>query len=287
MLFELNDIHYTYMRDTPFAFEAIRGLSLAVEEGKALAIIGPTRSGKSTVADLLARLIVPASGTLLFEGDDVTAPKFEIERIRNAVGVVFQSPDSQIFEETVGKDVSFGPRRKKYSLEKSRLLVQQSLEAVGLPYEDFRTRYTYALSGGQKRRVAIAGVLALEPRVIIFDEPTAGLDPRGRHELLALIKNLKQQHGLTMIYLSSSLEDVIGLADTIVILDQGQAILNGSPREILSRATQLTELDIVLPEATRIALALQDIFPDLDTGVIGLAELEAALVQAQARKANT
>ncbi|HET8913901.1 MAG TPA: ATP-binding cassette domain-containing protein [Ktedonobacteraceae bacterium] len=287
MLFELNDIHYTYMRDTPFAFEAIRGLSLAVEEGKALAIIGPTRSGKSTVADLLARLIVPASGTLLFEGDDVTTPKFEIERIRNAVGVVFQSPDSQIFEETVGKDVSFGPRRKKYSLEKSRLLVQQSLEAVGLPYEDFRTRYTYALSGGQKRRVAIAGVLALEPRVIIFDEPTAGLDPRGRHELLSLIKNLKQQHGLTMIYLSSSLEDVIGLADTIVILDQGQAILNGSPREILSRATQLTELDIVLPEATRIALALQDIFPDLDTGVIGLAELEAALVQAQARKANT
>jgi energy-coupling factor transport system ATP-binding protein len=287
MLFELNDIHYTYMRDTPFAFEAIRGLSLAIEEGKALAIIGPTRSGKSTVADLLARLIVPASGTLLFEGDDVTAPKFEIERIRNAVGVVFQSPDSQIFEETVGKDVSFGPRRKKYSLEKSRLLVQQSLEAVGLPYEDFRTRYTYALSGGQKRRVAIAGVLALEPRVIIFDEPTAGLDPRGRHELLALIKNLKQQHGLTMIYLSNSLEDVIGLADTIVILDQGQAILNGSPREILSRATRLTELDIVLPEATRIALALQDIFPDLDTGVIGLAELEAALVQAQARKANT
>lgn len=280
MLFELKDIHYTYMRDTPFAFEALRDLSLTIEEGKALALVGPTRSGKSTVADLLARLIVPTSGTLLFEGNDVTDPKFDIERIRSTVGVVFQSPDSQIFEDTVGKDVSFGPRRKKYPLDKSRLLVQQSLEAVGLSYEDFRTRYTYALSGGQKRRVAIAGVLALEPKVIIFDEPAAGLDPQGRHELLTLIRNLKHQHGLTMIYLSSSLEEVIELADTIVILDQGHAILSGSPREILGHAAELTELDILLPEATRIALALQEIFPGLDTDVIGLEELEAALEQA-------
>src|SRR2546423_3470851 len=274
MLFELRDVYHTYLRGTPFAVEALRGLSLSIPDNLTVALVGPTKSGKSTVVDLLAGLIKPATGTFFFEGEDVSASSFDIERIRSVVGVVFQSPEAQIFEDTVGKDVSFGPRRKKVPLAESRRLVQESLEAVGLPYEDFRTRYTYALSGGQKRRVAIAGVLAMQPKVIIFDEPTAGLDPRGKRELLDLIVRLKQLHNLTIVYTSSGLEDVIALADTIYILDQGRLAFSGTPREILTQAQALAALDITLPEAAHIALTLRDVLPTIRTDVLNLAELE-------------
>lgn len=280
MLFELRNVSFTYLRDTPFATEALRGLTLALPAQQTAALIGPTKSGKSTIVDLLAGLIKPTPGTFFFEGDDVGAPSFDIERIRSTVGTVFQSPESQIFEETVGKDVSFAPRRKKLALAESRRLVQESLEAVGLSYEDFRSRYTYALSGGQKRRVAIAGVLAMQPRVIVFDEPTAGLDPRGRRELLDLIRRLKQDHALTIIYISSSLEDVIDLADTIHIIDGGRLAFSGSPREILSRAGELSILDIAMPEAVQIALSLRDVYPHIRTDILNLSELEEAITQA-------
>lgn len=283
-LFELKNQSHTYLRGTPFAVQALNGLSLSIIAGQTTAIVGPTKSGKSTVVDILAGLIRPTAGTFFFNGTDVGAPSFDIERIRSIVGVVFQSPESQIFEDTVGKDVSFGPRRKKLPLAESRRLVQESLEAVGLPYEDFRSRYTYALSGGQKRRVAIAGVLALQPKIIIFDEPTAGLDPRGRRELLALIARFKQQQGLTIIYTSSGLDDVIGLADTIYILDQGRTVLSGTPREILQHADQLTTLDVALPEAAQVALALHDIIPTIRTDVLNLEELEAEIINERVTK---
>src|SRR5207302_3940061 len=274
MLFELRDVHYVYMRGTPFASEALRGLSLSIPANQTVALVGPTRAGKSTVVDLLAGLIKPGAGTILFEGADIAAPSFDIKRIRSTVGIVFQSPEAQIFEETVGKEISFGPRSKKITLAESRRLVQEALEAVGLPYEDFRTRYTYALSGGEKRRVAIAGVLALQPKVIIFDEPTAGLDPRGRRELLDLIRTLKQRQDLTIIYTSSSLQDVIDLADTIHILDQGRHAFSGTPRQLLKQVSALARLDIALPEAAQIALALQQVFPAMHTDVLSLIELE-------------
>jgi energy-coupling factor transporter ATPase len=274
MLFELKNVYHTYMRGTPFETEALRGLSLAIPAGRTVALVGPTKAGKSTVVDLLAGLIKPAPGTFFFEGSDAAAASFDIERIRSTVGIVFQSPEAQIFEETVGKDVSFGPRRKKVSLAESRRLVQESLETVGLPYEDFRSRYTYALSGGEKRRVAIAGVLALQPEVIVFDEPTAGLDPRGRRELLDLIVTLKKRHNLTIIYVSASLDDVIDLAEIIHILDRGRLVFSGLPREILARAGDLAALDIEMPEAARIALALREIMPAIRTDVLNLAELE-------------
>src|SRR5436305_12217650 len=194
MLFELRDVYHTYLRGTPFAVEALRGLSLSIPDNLTVALVGPTKSGKSTVVELLAVMIKPAEGTVFFEGEDVSAPSFDIERIRSVVGVVFQSPDAQIFEDTVGKDVSFGPRRKKVPLAESRRLVQESLEAVGLSYEDIRTRYTYALRGGEKRRVAIAGLLALQPKVIVCDQPTAALDPRGRGGLRDVFMKLKLYH---------------------------------------------------------------------------------------------
>ncbi len=280
-LFELRDVRHTYLRGTPFAVEALRGLSLSITEGQTIALVGPTKAGKSTVVDVLAGLIKPVPGTFFFAGSDVGVSSFDIERIRSIVGTVFQSPEAQIFEDTVGKDVSFGPRLKKVPLTESRRLVQESLEAVGLPYEDFRSRYTYALSGGQKRRVAIAGVLALQPKIIIFDEPAAGLDPRGRRELLELIVRLRRQQALTIIYVSSGLDDVIGLADKIYILDQGRTVFSGTPGEILRRASELKALDIALPEATQIALALHETIPTINAGVLSLEELEAEIMKAR------
>ena len=285
--FELQKVSYTYLRNTPLAQEALHDLSLIVPKGRTTALVGATNAGKSTVVDLLACLIKPTTGKVLFEGDDTADSAFKIERIRSKVGVVFQSPESQIFEETVGKDVSFGLRRKHTPLAESRRLVQESLEAVGLSYEDFRSRYIYALSGGQKRRVAIAGVLALQPQAIIFDEPMAGLDPRGRSELLHLIAELKQRDELTIVYASSSLEDVIEIADIIHVLDQGQLIISGGPRDILAHVDKLQALDITLPEAARIALTLQDVLPTLRTDLLNLMELEVELGHILLQEKNT
>ncbi len=285
--FELQDASYTYLRGTPLAQEALHALSLAILKGQTTALVGATNAGKSTVVDLLACLIKPTTGRVLFEGENTANTSFKIERIRSHVGVVFQSPESQIFEETVGKDVSFGLRRKNVPVAESRRRVQESLEAVGLPYEDFRSRYTYALSGGQKRRVAIAGVLALHPQTIIFDEPMAGLDPRGRRELLTLIAELKQHGDLTIIYASSSLEDVIEIADTIHVLDQGRLVFSGAPREILAYASKLQELDITLPESARIALTVQDTLPTIRTDILNSTELEEELRKALLQEKNT
>jgi energy-coupling factor transport system ATP-binding protein len=280
MLFELKDVHYTYMRGTPFAVDVLQGCSLTIPEGAITAVVGPAQAGKSTLIHLLPGLLKPTRGQVLFKGKDLHQHSFDIEAMRLRIGVVFQSPESQLFEETVGKDVSFGPRRKKLPLAESRRLVQASLEAVGLPYEEFRTRYTYALSGGQKRRVAIAGVLALEPEAILFDEPLAGLDPRGRRDLLQLISRLKHEHDLTILITSCSLADVAELADTVAILHEGRVLLSGHVREVLTHAQELLALDIELPEATRIALGLRDLLPDIRTDVLSLDELEQAIVRA-------
>ena len=285
--FELRDVAYTYLRNTPLAQEALHGVSLPIPTGGTTALVGATNAGKSTVVDLLACLVKPVRGAVMFEGENTADSTFKVERIRSQVGVIFQSPESQIFEDTVGKDVSFGLRRHNTPLAESRQRVQESLEDVGLPYEDFRSRYTYALSGGQKRRVAIAGVLAMQPQVIIFDEPMAGLDPRGRSELLQLIARLKQRANLTIIYASSSLEDVIEIADTIHVLDQGRLVVSGGPREILAYADKLQALDITLPEATRIALTLHDALPTLRTATLNLTELEDELGHVLLQEKNT
>ncbi len=282
-VFELRDVYYTHQRGTPFEIKALHGLSLKIPAGQITALIGPTGSGKSTIIDLLAALVKPEAGSVLFEGRDTKDSTFNSATLRSQVGVVFQSPEFQIFEETVGKDIAFGPRLQGVSLAESRRRVQTSLEAVGLPYEDFRSRYTYALSGGEKRRVAIAGVLALEPRVIIFDEPMAGLDPRGRSELLQLIIALKQRSELTIVYASSSLVDILELADVLHVLDRGRLAFSGTPRQILSRAQTLHEMDIELPEATQIALALNSSRLEIRTDVLNLAELEAAILERRER----
>ena len=179
-ILELKNFGYTYLEGTPRASEAIRSVSLTISPGERVGIVGPTQSGKSTVADAFAHLLRLKRGQVFYDGEDVTAPGFDRARLRREVGMVFQRPDAQIVEDVVGADVAFGPTAAGLPAGETRQRVEESLDAVGLPYPEFRLRYVHALSGGQRRRVAIAGVLAMHTRVLVLDEPMAGLDPRAR-----------------------------------------------------------------------------------------------------------
>lgn len=278
-LIEAIDLQFTYMEGTPLAQPALRGLSCAIYEGETVAILGGTQAGKSTLIDFFAGLRRPEPGQLRFAGTDVRDPTFDSEALARAVSIVFQQPETQLIEETVGKDVAFVPRRRGLAPAESRALVEQALTAVGLDYETFRLRYVYALSGGQKRRVAIAGALAAQPRVLILDEPVAGLDPRGRSELARLIGNLSRRDDLTVIIVGNSIDELAELADRAIVLHEGQATMAGPLRELLRRADELYAMGLDLSEPARIALALRPHFPTLPTAVLTLDELEHALAE--------
>ncbi len=276
-LLRTQDLRFTYLRGTPFAQVGLTGLTSTIPAGAFVAFVGPTRAGKSTLVDCLNAIIRPERDMVFYNDQDVAAPTFDLDALRFAVGVVYQQPETQILKEIVGKDIAFGPLRQKVTLAESRARVQASLEAVGLPYEEFRNRYTYALSGGQKRRVAIAGVLAMHPRVLVLDEPTAGLDPRGRAEFLAMIKKLHSDDGLTIVYMTTSMEDILDLATYYYFLDEGQVRYSGTPEEILAALEPISHLEIGLAAASRLALQLRALFPTLPTNVRHADDLEAAL----------
>lgn len=279
LLIETNDLSYTYMDGTPMAQEALRGVSCQVYPGETLALLGGVQAGKSTLIEFFNGLRKPRPGQVLFEGQDVTARDFDSQRMRDAVAIVFQQPETQLFEETVGKDVSFVPRRKKLAPAESRAIVERSLAEVGLDYETFRLRYIHALSGGQKRRVAIAGALAAEPRMLILDEPVAGLDPRGRAELAALIAELSQRQNLTVVLVGNAIDELSELADRAIVLHDGKLAMQGSLRALLQQADSLYALGLELSEPAEIARALRPIYPDLASDLLHLEELEDAIWQ--------
>ncbi len=280
VLIETRDLRYTYMAGTPLAQQALRGVSCVVYEGETLALLGGTQAGKSTLIEFFNALRKPKPGQLLFEGRDVTEKGYDLGALRQAVGIVFQQPESQLFEDTVGKDVSFAPRRKGSPPAESRALVEKSLNLVGLDYETYRLRYIYALSGGQKRRVALAGILASEPRMLILDEPVAGLDPRGRRELAALIADLTKRLGLTVVLVGNAIDELAELADRAIVLHAGQVAMEGTLQELLQHADELHALGLELSEPAEIARSLRTLFPMLPTDVLHLDQLEHALVEA-------
>ena len=277
-IIELRNFRYTYLEGTPRASEAIRGVSFEIHRGERVAMIGPTQSGKSTVVDSFAHLLRLKEGQVFYEGEDVAAPGYDRKALRREVGIVFQQPDSQLIEDVVGADVAFGPTAAGLSAGETRRRVEESLNALGLPYPQFRLRYVHALSGGQRRRVAIAGVIAMHTRVLVLDEPTAGLDPRGRRELLGLLKRLADDRDLTLVVCSASLGDVSLLCDRFIVLDEGRVIMDGPVREIL-RQDRLANLDITLPEPVTGARELRKVFPDLPTELLTEEELEAELLK--------
>ncbi len=275
---ETRKLSFTHLRGTPFAQQALNGLDSQIPRGAFVSFVGPTRSGKSTLLDCLNAIIKPGKSMVFYNGADTGEPGFDLEKLRLAVGVVYQSPDSQILEDIVGKDVAFGLIRLKTPLAESRRIVQDSLEAVGLPYEEFRNRYTYALSGGEKRRVAIAGALAMNPETLALDEPTAGLDPQGRADFIALIQTLRRERALTVVYMASSLDDVADMADYIYVLDSGAVAFEGTPREVMRQLPALERLGVGLSAVSRLALELSKVVPNLDTACLDLDELEAELL---------
>jgi energy-coupling factor transport system ATP-binding protein len=278
-ILELRNFRYTYLEGTPRASEAIRGISFRIRRGERVGIVGPTQSGKSTVVDSFAHLLRLKPGQVYYDGQDVAAPGYDRRKLRREVGIVFQQPDSQIIEDVVGADVAFGPTAAGLPAEETRRRVEESLNALGLPYPEYRLRYVHALSGGQRRRVAIAGVLAMHTPVLVLDEPMAGLDPRGRRELLELLIRLQKDRDLTLIVCSASLSDASLLCDRFVVLDEGRVVMDGPVREVLREADWLARLDITLPEPVIGAREFKKLFPDLPAEILTEDELEAELLK--------
>ncbi len=276
---ELRNFEYTYLEGTPRASEAIRDVSFGIQRGERVGIVGPTQSGKSTIVDSFVHLLRLKPDQVFYDGEDVAASGYDRGKLRREIGIVFQQPDSQIIENVVGADVAFGPTAAGLSAKETRQRVEESLNTLGLPYPDFRLRYVHALSGGQRRRVAIAGVLAMHTPVLVLDEPMAGLDPRGRKELLELLTRLQRDRDLTLIVCSASLTDASLLCDRFIVLEEGTVVMDGPVREVLKEADRLADLDITLPEPVIGAREMRKLFPDFPTELLTEDELEAELVK--------
>jgi energy-coupling factor transport system ATP-binding protein len=278
-IIELRNFRYTYLEGTPKANEAIRDVSFSISRGERVAIVGPTHSGKSTVVDSFAHLLRLKRGQVFYEGEDIAAPGYDRVALRRKVGIVFQRPESQLIEDVVGADVAFGPTAAGIPAEETRRRVEESLNALGLPYPQFRLRYVHALSGGQRRRVAIAGVIAMRTPVLVLDEPMAGLDPRGRRELLGLLRRLADDRDLTLVVCSASLGDASLLCDRVIVLSEGRVEMDGPLREVLSESDRLSALDVTLPEPVEGARELRKLFPNIPADILTEEELEAELLE--------
>jgi len=253
----VDNLSHVYNPDSPLEARALDQVNLEVRDGEFLGLIGSTGSGKSTLIQHLNGLLRPTSGRVLVDEVEITATsKGSLKAVRKKVGLVFQYPEHQLFEETVRRDVGFGPRNLGLGPDEVEERVREAITMVGLP-ETVLERSPFELSGGQVRRVAIAGVLAMRPKVLILDEPTAGLDPRGREEILGQVRRLHRDFGLTVVLVSHSMEDVARLAQRLVVLHRGRVALEGLPREVFSHAEELTRLGLGVPQVTSLLQALR------------------------------
>lgn len=238
------------MPKTPFEKKALDNVSLEIEDGEFLAVIGHTGSGKSTLIQHLNGLLKPASGKIYVDGTDITDKDTKLVDIRKKVGLVFQYPEYQLFEETIAKDIAYGPTNLGLNEDEILRRVKKSMEMVGLDYDEYKDISPFELSGGQKRRVAIAGVIAMEPNVLILDEPTAGLDPAGRDDILEQIKFLHEKYNMTIILVSHSMEDVGKLAEKIIVMNDGHIELQGKPKEVFREIDTLERIGLAVPQVT-------------------------------------
>ena len=255
-IIEAKALTHTYSAGTPFEHKAIDNVELQVMPGEFLGIIGHTGSGKSTLIQHLNGLLRPTDGQILLDGEDIWAKPKEIRKVRFQVGLVFQYPEYQLFEETVYKDIAFGPKNMGLQGEEIDRRVRQAAVFAGLD-EDMLERSPFELSGGQKRRVAIAGVIAMEPKVLILDEPTAGLDPRGREAILAQLRAYHEQKGSTIILVSHSMEEIARNVDRIVVMSHAHKLMDGTPEEVFSHAEELLQVGLDVPQVTKVAMELQ------------------------------
>ncbi len=277
-ILRVEDLTHTYSAGTPFQRNAVDHMNLEVMPGEFLGIIGHTGSGKSTLIQHLNGLLKPTSGHVYLNGKDIWEDPKKIRQVRFQVGLVFQYPEYQLFEETVGKDIAFGPRNMGLDEKEVQRRVRQAAELVGLR-EDQLDKSPFDLSGGQKRRVAIAGVIAMEPQVLILDEPTAGLDPRGRENILRQIRTYHEKKGATVILVSHSMEEIAQNVDRIAVLKDARQYMQGTPGEVFARAEELETIGLDIPQVTKVALALRRRGLDVDTAVYTVEDLKEALLR--------
>ena len=256
MSIRVEHLSHIYNEGTVMESYAVRDVSFEIEEGCFVGLIGHTGSGKSTLIQHLNGLVKPSTGTVYFNGEDIFREGYDLRQLRGQVGLVFQYPEYQLFEEDVLTDVMFGPKNMGLKEEDAQKRAEGALAAVGMEPDCYK-RSPFELSGGQKRRVAIAGVLAMHPRVLILDEPTAGLDPSGRDEILGMLKMLHEKHKLTIILVSHSMDDVAEYCDKIMVLDHGQLAFFDTPREVFSHVEELESFGLAAPEITYLAADLQ------------------------------
>ena len=266
----VKNLTYIYDEGMPFASKALDDISFEIKDNDFVGLIGHTGSGKSTLIQHLNGLLKPSSGQIIVNGFNITDKDLNLTEIRKRVGIVFQYPEYQLFEETVEKDIAFGPGNLGLDEAEISKRVKNSMEAVGLDYETYKDKSPFDLSGGQKRRVAIAGVIAMNPEVLILDEPTAGLDPGGRDEIFNLIKKLHRDNNITIILSSHSMDDMAKLAQTIIVMNHGKIEFMGTPREVFtSHADKLREIGLDVPQVLELATKLRqkgfDIRPDILT----------------------
>ncbi len=257
MPIQVKNLNHIYSEGMPYQTVALDDISFEIDDGSFVGIIGHTGSGKSTLIQHLNGLLKPKSGSIIIDGTDITDPSVKLRDIRKAIGLVFQYPEYQLFEETVEKDVAFGPLNLGFPEEATAERVREALSLVGLSYEEIAGRSPFDLSGGQKRRVAIAGVIAMKPKVLILDEPTAGLDPKAHKDILKLIRRVHLEEKNTIILVSHNMGDIAALSEKILVMHKGRMVMEGTPREIFSKPEQLKAMGLELPPASEFAQSLE------------------------------
>lgn len=258
MSIKIENLVHVYMPKSPFEKVALNNVNLEIKDGEFIALIGHTGSGKSTLIQHMNGLLKPTSGKIIVDETDITEKGIKLTDIRKKVGLVFQYPEYQLFEETIEKDIEFGPKNLGLPQEEITKRVKKAIERVGLDYEEYRNKSPFDLSGGQKRRVAIAGVIAMEPQILILDEPTAGLDPKGRDEILNQIKILHKEYKMTIILVSHSMEDVAKIAERIIVMNKGEVALEGAPAKVFKEVEKLEEMGLAVPQVTYLVRSLKE-----------------------------
>ncbi len=279
MSIEVRHLTHTYGEGTALRTVALNDISFTVQKGEFVGIVGHTGSGKSTLVQHLNGLLKPSSGQVLIDGEDLNGEKVNRRALRQRIGLVFQYPEYQLFEESVARDIAFGPKNQGLSAEEIDRRVRKAMESVHLDYEKYAEKSPFELSGGQMRRVAIAGVLAMEPEVLILDEPTAGLDPRGRDRILSMLEELQARDGTTILMVSHSMEDMARLASRLLVISEGRLAADGTPRELFSRPELMTSLGLDVPEAARLCAVLREKGYDLPPDLYRAEELKEHLLR--------
>jgi len=267
MSIEIKNVSYVYGQGTPYEKKALDDVTLQIPDGQFIGLIGHTGSGKSTLIQHFNSLFTPTSGQILLNGININEDKKKLKSIRQKVGLVFQYPEHQLFEMTVFKDVAFGPQNLGLKKDEVDKRVRDALKLVGFSEENYE-KSPFELSGGQKRRVAIAGVIAMKPEVLILDEPTAGLDPKGRDEILAQVKKLHKEMNITVILVSHSMEDVAKYVDRLIVMDNGKASLDGTPKEIFGHVEELEKMGLAVPQVTYLVQELKKKGFEIEQNVI-------------------